>query len=589
MRLTEIDIEGYRSVAGKLTIRVQEELTCLIGANESGKSNILEAIPILAEAEFAPFDKNSASKNTIHPRLTYTVRLNSTDRRQFLGAIGDDVSSLGTPEDNSVSAKTLSALKSIKEFFGGNRKLLRVQVTKDGSRRLLFGGGWVALRPINDRVPALSSWFEESVPRIVLFDPTHELADSVSLQELEDRKNLPFEGLLKLAGVWERRDGLFTEDLAAHRLHDSAGRILTRRIRKKWSQGAGLHFQFHYEGSRLAIRTKDPVTFDAPSFRSLGFRSFLSFYLTLYAETEELDPEGFILLFDEPGLHLHPQGQKDLLRELRALSERNQVLYATHSPFLIDRNDLPSILLVTKGTTKKERGTQVVYKPYGNNWRRLTDALGIVPADAFFPPDKTLLVEGTSDRIYITVYMRLMADELKVDLNFLSIIDADRRDEIPGVVRMLVGADRHIVVAADGDKGGRDFEKHLRKLIGRGKMTKLSFLDLREISGRDSETAIEDLLPEEPWFRAVDQYVGDVLESDHKVDRTDVRKRSAETTRAMAAAAHLVDHGVLDKKSRFSRTMVAHLLAEDEIERPDKDAPMARLCEAIVKALKIQK
>ena len=591
MRLHELELDGYRSVADKLVVRVQDELTCMIGANESGKSNILEATSLLADGAFSPFDRHSESMRGDQPNLTFSVRLNSTDRRQFVDAVAADVSSLGDPGANSEQHKTLLVLKALKEYFGGKRAKLRVQLRHDGARRILYGDrGSIRVQPKHEHAPHVSKWLRTAVPRVVLFRPTDELADNIALQELKERKNLPFEGLLKLAGVWDKRDKLFTGDLFSHRLHDKAGGSLTRKIRKKWSQGAAaLQFQFHYEGDRLALRIKDPVTLDAPSFRSLGFRTFLSFYLTLYAETEELDPEGFILLFDEPGLHLHPQGQKDLLRELRGLSERNQVIYATHSPFLIDRNDLPSVLLITKGISKKERGTRVVYKPYGNNWRRLTDALGIVPADAFFPPDQTLLVEGTSDRIYITAYMRLLSNDLKADLNYLSMIDADRREELPAVVRMLVGAERQIVVAADGDKGGRAFEKHLKGLVGRGKKAKLSFLDIRDIAGRTAPTAIEDLLPEEPWLRALDSYVRDVLHSTQVVDRAAIRSKAATVSRVKAAASYLTEKGVLDEARRFSRTTVAHLLAEGDVERPDRDSPIAKLCTAITKELKLQR
>jgi len=585
MRLAEIDVEAYRSIANRLTVRVQDEVTCFIGANESGKSNILHTIPFLKDGEFSEFDRNSSSTSSRHPRLTFTVRLNATDRRYLLSALDSDLESLGEPAPDTAEFKTHRAVSGLRKHYAGKRGRLQLQVTGANVRQILFGKGGRIPLP-NPRLPEMSKWINTAVPQVVLFEASDDLADKISLANLEARTNLPFEGLLKLAGVWDRRDELFSGDLNAHRLHDVAGKTLTRKLRQKWTQGSRLHFQFHASGNEIAVRIKDPVTFDAPSFRSLGFRSFLSFYLTLFAETEELDPEGFILLFDEPGLHLHPQGQKDLLRELRNLGTKNQVLYATHSPFLIDRNDLPSVLLVTKGTTKKDRGTQITYKPYGDNWRKLTDALGIVPADAFFPPDRTLVVEGSSDRIYLTTFIRLLADELKADLNFLSILDADRRDELPGFVRMLVAAGREVVVAADGDKGGQDFEKYVRRIAG-GKRSQIVFLDMRETTNRNAETSIEDLVPVEPWCRAIDEYVAGVLGSEHEVKHDTIMDASATERRVDATGRYLADAQVIEYPSKLSKTTVAHLLAEGDLVVPDRDAPIYRLCQAVVKALKI--
>ena len=213
------------------------------------------------------------------------------------------------------------------------------------------------------------------LPRTRLFSPGQDLADTVSLAELEARANLPFEGLLKLAGVWGQKKTLFAGDLDAHRLHVTAGKTLTRRLRKIWTQGESHTLRLSEAAGRLRVTIEDPNTFvDAPSRRSLGFRFFLSFALTLYAETETFTPHDYILLFDEPGLHLHPQGQKDLLKELRRLAKQNQIVYTTHSPFLIDRNEPSNAVLVRKDTRGKNRGTRIIQKPYGANWASVSHA-----------------------------------------------------------------------------------------------------------------------------------------------------------------------------------------------------------------------
>ena len=591
MRLKSLRIEAFRSVRDKLTIHVQQKLTCLIGANEAGKSTILLGAEMLREGSFGEYDLNTeASPRAERPVIAFTLSLHATDRRRLLKASDQAIEAIQSQPATDELKSTLGALRGLRTHAGA-RKTITIQLIKQSTRRVVFGGGgWIRVDPPHSTAPNLSAWFADSLPQVILFDPPDDLADDVSLAELEARGNLPFEGLLKLAGLWEQRDLLFTGDLKAHRLLEDGAKRLTREVRKAWSQGSKVTFVLREtQGDRIALRLRDPGTFNVPSLRSLGFRSFFSFYLALFAETEETEPEGFILLFDEPGLHLHPQGQKDLLGELRRLAERNQIIYATHSPFLLDRNDPGSVVLVSKGATKKDQGTKVTYKPHGANWKPLTSALGIVPSDAFFPPDRTLLVEGGSDRIYVSHFMSVLADRLKADLNYLSIVDADRRDELPATLRMLLGAERTIVVAADADQGGDDLRKHLMKLAGSKAKKHLRFIDLSELAATDRPVAIEDLLPRPEWFSALQAYVTDILGDSHQVDRDRIEALSVDLTLAAAAGAYLEEVGVLPRRSAISKTSIAATFVRQDPSVPSKASPVFMLCERITKDLEMSR
>ena len=58
-----------------------------------------------------------------------------------------------------------------------------------------------------------------------------------------------------------------------------------------------------------------------------------------------------ILLLDEPGLHLHPTAQQELMAFFETLSEDNPLVYTTHSPFLIDGERIHRIRPVTEDET----------------------------------------------------------------------------------------------------------------------------------------------------------------------------------------------------------------------------------------------
>ena len=64
--------------------------------------------------------------------------------------------------------------------------------------------------------------------------------------------------------------------------------------------------------------------------------------------------ESAILLLDEPGLYLHARSQSDLLGHFEK-DFKNQIVYTTHSPFMVPTHKLESVRTVSideeKGTT----------------------------------------------------------------------------------------------------------------------------------------------------------------------------------------------------------------------------------------------
>jgi len=84
--------------------------------------------------------------------------------------------------------------------------------------------------------------------------------------------------------------------------------------------------------------------------RSKGFQWFFSFYLVFLVESGEGHKDA-ILLLDEPGLHLHPTAQQELIKFFETLANKNQLVYTTHSPFLIDGENLHRVRPVTEDET----------------------------------------------------------------------------------------------------------------------------------------------------------------------------------------------------------------------------------------------
>jgi predicted ATP-dependent endonuclease of OLD family len=583
MRLAKLDISGFRSVAGELSLHIGSALTCLVGANEHGKSNLLDALNLMDGGHFDEHDKYVHSKAKDEPSLTFSVELTDTEKKGIIAALGEQRESfLATAEaDAQVRGKAIfdGAIGIAKH---PTRLLVKLRLPHNDSRALIVGSWHFPLSPNSP----LLSWLKESLPQVRLFEPSDNLSDSISLPELQSKKNLPFVGLLKLADAWDSRAVLFQGDNTAHRHLHAAGKRLTKRVRQIWSQGAAHTFRFDENAGKLHVSIEDPTTFDMPSRRSLGFQSFLAFYLSVYAETDDIDPHGFILLFDEPGIHLHPRGQKDLLRELRRLAEKNQIVYTTHSPFMIDRNNPLNTVLVRKGLSGPLKGTRIVAKPYGQNWGPLNRELGITPADGFFPADRILLVEGRSDRLYIQHYMTLSQPMTRADLNDFAIVDCERREEVEDYVKLLLASDRKVVVLADGDQGGDELGRRIKRIAGK-KKDQVTFVDLRQLLSANKDVSLEDALPAEAWFAAVQEYVTQVLKSSHQIVTKDISTAAETRSLGRAAGEYLVNRNVLKSSRSFSKTTVADFFCRTKTDIPDRESALVRLCLAITSALGI--
>ena len=116
--------------------------------------------------------------------------------------------------------------------------------------------------------------------------------------------------------------------------------------------------------------------------------------MKIIATTNEAKANEYLFLLDEPGLHLHPSGQKDLTHLLENLSHKNQLIYTTHSPFMIDRNHPQRVRVVVKS----EKGTQVDNEAYRENWRPLRQSIGLTVGDLFFFSNKGIVLEIPSKK-----------------------------------------------------------------------------------------------------------------------------------------------------------------------------------------------
>lgn len=354
----------------------------------------------------------------------------------------------------------------------------------------------------------LDRFLVERMPRVELIAPISSIPDSVSVEELETEQFEFMRGIFYYAGL--DRDswaGVFEQNDKTTRTLRDASERLNQELSRSWTQGAQLRFilQHGAEPGHIELRIADPAVDSQDvraSRRSSGFTHFFALKTILHARQVEAPASAYIWLFDEPGVFLHPDGQHDLMQVIEALSASSQIVYSTHSLFMVNKNHPTRHRLLTKSDAG---GTKIDSKPFVGRWRPALDALGLgLPGTILFA-SKVLLVEGDSDPVYLYSLLQSVVEAglIDIDLNPMSIMATGNSRHADALVQILREAAIKPEIAAlyDNDGGGRNRLKALEKNY--------------KIPGRllraKGET-IEDYLPfaEELYPRAVGLHLASV-------------------------------------------------------------------------------
>ena len=202
-------------------------------------------------------------------------------------------------------------------------------------------------------------------------------------------------------------------------LLQSAGATLTKKFRDWWKQG-DYRFRFEADGNHFRIWVADdrrPTEVELEN-RSTGLQWFLSFYLVFLVESQG-DHKLSILLLDEPGLSLHPLAQRDLSAFFESLASTNQILYTSHSPFLVDADRLErarKVYIAADGTTKATanlRHSEGKDEQAGAAYA-VHSALNLSVAESLLVGCLPILVEGASDQHYLTAIKSLLLSAGKI-------------------------------------------------------------------------------------------------------------------------------------------------------------------------------
>jgi predicted ATP-dependent endonuclease of OLD family len=570
--LKQAKIKKYKSYSTQQEVLLESDVTTLVGKNESGKTAFLESLAKLnyftSDEDFEfdavkdyprnelkkyqrsgedlepivctfQLDKNTIDEiNTDLGEGVLTTDTFSVSSRYGAGRVWYHINSdekkylenlqasLGFSDETKEKILELGTAKKVSEADPSEDVELQSVVDHINSTIVSEGFGWE--QKIVDAY-VTKKYISPRLPRFWYFDEYHELPSRVSIdairnnsitgeltkQQLETAKAL-FE--LAMIDVEELANSTNFESFIAEL--EATSNDITDKIFEYWSTNSNLSIEFKIDQINrpnnqlpekiLDIRVKNHrhrITLPLKS-RSKGFNWFFSF-IVWFSKIQDEKDKNFILLLDEPGLNLHASAQADLLRFINDLSSDYQVVYSTHSPFMVESNGLHRVRTVYDSDAGSIISDAIQEKDPDTLFP-LQAALGYDIAQNLFVSKNNLLVEGPSDLNYLTFMSNLLESEGREGLrDDVTIIPVGGLDKVVSFVSLLRGSKLKISCLLDtfnNAKGAQRLDGLIQSKIIKDKHVR--FFD--EFAGDNYEKAdIEDLFEKTEYLHILGEALPD--------------------------------------------------------------------------------
>lgn len=500
VEVEKIRIYNYKSITDSGDCFFGKKFTILAGKNESGKTTILEALQSFDEnhkfiKSYPVDDKDAISSvdvtfivskedveallqscdidgNVSSNKVKITLRKNSNDNKYRLVS-ADGLKLLSNDDlnkrfENSISKQLKkldgNILSEYKVVDASSPNLETVLTTLAQQEVDKVDEEKIATKTIelvekhkkelNQNERFTEKFVQTNLPYFILFSSFNDnFPDSIPLATLRD--NIWAKDLEKISNF--RIDDVLSDDSQEVETKiERANLDFSKQFKRYWTQD-DIKLKMSLHKDSLCFWIDENNTPYKPSQRSKGQQWYLNFYVKVLARIQEDAPN--IILIDEPGLYLHAKAQKDILDVLSNDEFSSQIVFSTHSPYLIEEKRLDDVRLIEKVNGE----TKII----GKVWSRVKDGETLTPIltsigmginDSIVDRSRlnNVVVEGIED----VFYLRGLANICKIqNINFVCGGGSSNMGRIGSI---LEGWGCNVIYLFDNDDGKKEGKAKLR-------------------------------------------------------------------------------------------------------------------------------
>lgn len=443
MKIESVDIKNFRSIA-KCKIGFTD-LLALIGENNAGKSNIIYAMRLF-------FNENKADIECdyLDPSQPIEITIDFKDLTDF--------------EQQQINETHRTGNKlTIKKVYPPNEDTQTTSV-KDGAET-----------NITPRGP--QNILADTLPELYILPAIREISDEMKLTKTTNFGRLLSNVIENTSGEFEAVDSLllqiknFFENPDPDMPLNKVAAEITDILKNQFNSTAVKLSPKAITRSDV-LKTLDVLVDDGhnSSIYQKGHglqRAVVFSILCLWADKlnsarplSGKQKKGIIIAIEEPEIYLHPQQQKIVYEILKSLSsqgsEQIQVMYTTHSSFLIHAEDYRNIILVRKRDaatgTLTAQCTEEIFPPTSRGEFSLLCQFDPERNELFFAR-KILLVEGDTEKLSLPILLDRIG--LNPIQKAISIIECGSKSGIKlfiAVISAFNGAERILDCVVIHDK-----------------------------------------------------------------------------------------------------------------------------------------
>ena len=365
-------------------------------------------------------------------------------------------------------------------------------------------------------------------PRIVYFSDYKKILGNINLQDYLHGVKSSTGGNVEYVEEFDRvetvRNLFYLAELELDKLEEyqnspsklikllnQASKKLTSRLNPAW-KGEPIHVELRFNPGNIMSVIISDVHRDGTitntgllNRRAEGFKWTFSFIINFAAETQRSELKEAILLLDEPARNLHPTQQRGISDMLKNLAGTNQVLYATHSPFMIF-DYTPGNLLVVE-LERKNHLSKIYYEYWKADDATLIPILyglsrGLVEStvdrEIGSNSRPIIIVETMSDTMYLNAFDKFLQDP-NISMNPLNVIPAYNKNSVLPLAIFYRDHGYNTFILLDNDNESKQIAEQLKN----NKFSEIQTIFF-EREGKLLQS-IEDYMVTEDYLYAVNQ------------------------------------------------------------------------------------